>query len=129
MKRFIHAVLCLLAFVPWAAAMVLLTLCGVLVVWADKVWPEADWGNCWTKAGPLWWKNGGYLCVRPADGQKLFGLFSVPHAIWMPTWPEGTDVRQTHPLHRRFSALLPWYTIYFKLKVLHTEKPHNGTPL
>jgi hypothetical protein len=128
-KKLAHAILVIGAAIPWAAGMFALFLSTLCVLAADKVWPNANKGNCWSFAGPLWWKNGGYLSVRPADGQKILGLFTIPHAIWMPEWPEGTPIKQTHPVRRHKSKWFPFYTVYFEYEVKDTEKPHNGTPL
>lgn len=129
MKRFIHAVLCLTAVPLWIISMLLLYVAGTLAIKADKVWPEADWGNCWTKAIPLWWERGGYLNARKSDDVKVFNFFYLPHVMWVPTWNEDTEVVQTEPLDRRKGSWLPWYTVHFKYYLVNKETPHNGTPL
>ena len=42
MRKVIHAVVCLIAVIPWAMAMTMMTLVMWLVLLADRIWPEAD---------------------------------------------------------------------------------------
>lgn len=125
MKKLVHAALCLLAIAPWMLAMFALWLSALLALLAHRIWPDADRGNCWTYVWPRYWMHGGYVVMRPADGQRVLGLFPVPHVMWLRKWGSGNDVRQTVPVERRRKPL-PWYTLYFRYRVVETERPHDS---
>ena len=125
--RPLHFIVCMLAAVPWAIAMTAFSISAVLVLLADRIWPTAHWGNCWTFVGPKWLRDGGYMCIRASDGQKFLGVFPVPHAIWVKHIEVATDIQQTHPIKRFQNRVLPIYTLYFPYRVLHSEKRHNHT--
>jgi len=127
MKRFFHAVLVLLAVIPWAVGVTLFAIALVLVLLADKLWPNADWGNCWSFCGPKWVKEGGYLVARPADGVRFLGKLWIPHVFWMPKIGDGNTVLQTFPIDRTKARWLPWRTLYFRFIVRGKERPHNST--
>ncbi len=127
MRHALHAIVCLLAAIPWALGVMLFSCALLLTILADRIWPNATWGNCWTQAGPRWWRHGGYLLVRSADGQKVLGIGGIPHAAWVHTLPDsGIGLLQTKPKHRRKSRFLPWYTLYFELDLIKHERPHNS---
>lgn len=129
-RRFLHAVLILLAVVPWAFGCLLFSLALLLTILADRLWPNADHGNCWSFVGPRWAKHGGYLLIRPADGVRVFGKGIIPHVIWLKSLPkEGVVLEQTFPLFRSKSRWLPWRTLYFKYKLLSREREHNVVDL
>jgi hypothetical protein len=127
-RRAAHAALCVAAFVPWLLGALGFGCALLLALLADRVWPNATWGNCWTQTGPRWWRHGGYLLIRWADGQQIGGVGGVPHAIWVHTLPDdGIGLLQTKPLRRRSTRILPWYTLYFELDVIDRERPHNSS--
>lgn len=129
MKKLLHALLVIGAAVPWTIGMFALFLSSLGALAADKVWPNATKGNCWSYAWPKWLKQGGYIDIRPAEGQRILGVFFLPHVIWMPEWPEGIPIKHAQPIKRHHSRWIPWYTLYYDFEVKDTEKPHNGTPL
>lgn len=129
MKRPLHALLVVGAFVPWAFGCACFAVALWLTVLADKLWPAADHGNCWSYAGPRWWRWGGYILVRPADDVRVMGRGFIPHAIWVKTMPSDAselEVEQTRPLHRSKAKWMPWRTLYFPFAVLRKERPHNA---
>lgn len=124
--RFIHASLIIMASIPWAIACGLLTISLVLVVLADKLWPNATSGNCWSYTAPKWIYKGGYLLIRPADGIRLFKIGIIPHVLWLKSLSDSNDLEHTFPNHERTtSKWLPWKALYFPYSVHKMEKPHN----
>lgn len=122
MKRHLHAALVLLAVPVWAVAMLLLALCLLLVVLADRVWPEAYRGNCWSYVGPKWKRFGGYLQIRMADFPKVFGRRIIPHVQWVHALHPDTRLHQTEPVHRHKRLRDAWRTAYFEFRVDHEER-------
>lgn len=106
--------------------MLVLSFALILVMAADRLWPNATWGNCWSYCVPNWIENGGYLVVRPADGVRILRFVWVPHVFWMPHIGTGNTVVQTTPMDRSRAKWLPWFTIYFPYRVTHEEQPHNS---
>jgi len=99
-----------------------MTVCAGIVLLADKVWPEADAGNCWSFAGPKWLRGGGYLAVRTVPSARFLMLFPVLHAVWLKDMPAGADLEMTRPIHRHRAAWIPWRTFYFKFRVARIDK-------
>ena len=100
-----------------------------MAIFADKMLPRSRTGNCWSYAIPKWLKEGGYLLVRPADGQRVFGHFHVWHCIWVKNicrWG-GLESEQFVPPKRKRSRFAPWYTIYYEGEVRTSEKPHPSS--
>lgn len=125
-RRIAHAVLVLLAALPWALGLAAFGCSLVLVLLADRIWPNATWGNCWSFAGPRWVRHGGYLVVRPADGVRVLGSGWVPHTLWMKRIGFDNEIEQTMPLRRSQSRVVPWRTLYFPYRVIRREMPHNA---
>jgi len=119
----IHALLVLLAAIPWAVGVLCFALALLLVLTADWLIPGATWGNCWSFVGPKWAKRGGYIVIRMADDVKVFGVQIIPHAIWLPAWPPDLPVHQTKPLRRSRN---PLRTLYFPFRVSTRERPHDS---
>lgn len=126
MKRIIHAPLVILAAVPWAFGCLLFAVALGLTILADRVWPNATHGNCWSFVGPRWWRYGGYLLIRPADDVRVLGVGIIPHAIWVHGLAEDNELKQTVPLERSLSTSVPWRTLYFRFKVIRKERPRNS---
>jgi hypothetical protein len=120
-KRTLHALLVVLSAIPWAIGCITFACAWCLVILADRVWPDADRGNCWSYAGARWRKYGGYLLIRPADGLPL-----IPHAVWVPNIPPGLVVRQTLPVSRVRRWWQAWQTVYFRFRVLRRERSHDA---
>lgn len=126
MRRVLHATLVLLAVVPFAIGLAGFGVALLLVLLADFAWPKATWGNCWSFVGPRWFKHGGYLVVRPADGVRIAGSGWVPHAMWMPEIGTDASIVQTFPESRSGAQWLPWRVIYFPYRVVRKERAHNS---
>jgi hypothetical protein len=127
-RHAIHAAVCIIAFFPWLFGVVSFGCALALTILADKIWPNASWGNCWTYSGPRWHKHGGYVLIRPADGIRIPVIGSIPHAIWVPKLCECTVTRHTAPINRHSGKWFAWiYTVYFKFRVKDREHPHNST--
>jgi hypothetical protein len=120
MKRILHAAVVILAFVPWVIGCLGFGAAIALALLADRILPNARHGNCWSFALPRWWRNGGYLLVRWANGMP------VPHAAWVRRLSDGNELEQTAPLHRVTSWALLWKTLYFPFRVTTVEKPQNA---
>lgn len=125
-RRILHAILILLAALPFAVGVTFFAIAAVLVIWADKLWPDADCGNCWSFVAPKWIKHGGYIVNRAADGVTVSGHGLIPHAMWMPEISPDAVILQTHPVRRKTGKWFPWFTLYFPFKVLRKERPHNS---
>jgi hypothetical protein len=119
-KKAAHAALVVLAFLPWLVGCIGFGLALALVLLADRIWPNAKHGNCWSYVGPRWWRHGGYLLIRWASGM------SIPHAAWVRTLSDGNELEQTVPLERVTSWALWWRTVYFPFRVTTKEKPQNA---
>ena len=122
--RALHALLVVLAFVPWALGCLGFGLALLLVLAADWLWPNATHGNCWSFVGPLWARYGGYIVVRMADDVTIIGRRFIPHALWLEKWPSDVAMQQTMPLKRSRN---PLRTLYFQFKVRRSERPHDST--
>lgn len=96
-----------------------------LVVIADKVWPNATWGNCWSYAGANWYKYGGYLLVRAADTVRLLGIGWIPHAIWVKDIGNGV-LEHTAPIRRGRAKYLSWMIFYFPYEIITEDSDHNA---
>lgn len=53
----LHWLLLRLAVLPWLLMVAGFVLALVLVVWADKLRPDAPRSNCWSWAGQEWWRR------------------------------------------------------------------------
>jgi len=126
MKKIVHALLVIIAAVPWAIAVTCGAVCLALVVIADKVWPNATWGNCWSYAGANWYKHGGYLLVRAADTVRLMGIGWIPHALWVKELNDEVKLEHTAPLRRGHARYFPWMIFYFPYEIKPIEEPHDA---
>src|SRR5512135_2633095 len=96
-------ILLLIFGVPfWTVAVTLLTFVVWLCVLGYELWPESDYGNCWTYALRMYAVYGGYVCIRNAHGNvKFLKFFPVPHIIWANTLHPETEVKQFVPVNRK----------------------------
>jgi hypothetical protein len=134
MKRILHALLVVLASFPWALGCLGFGAALLFTLAADRLWPGADHGNCWSFVGPKWSRWGGYIVVRWADDvviphwriipRSLRGRRFVPHAMWLEKWPADVEMQQTVPLKRSKN---PLKTLYFRYIVRRSERPHDST--
>lgn len=114
----LHAGLVILAALPWAIGCLGYWAAMWLTVWADRVWPDATHGNCWSFVGPKWLKEGGYVVVRWAHPP----MGRIPHSIWMRNIPEGAEIQQTEPVRRARRWWQAHRTLYFRWRIVDREK-------
>ena len=120
MKRILHAAVVILAFVPWVIGCLGFGAAMALVLLADRIWPNATHGNCWSFVGPRWWRHGGYMLVRWSVE------LPVPHVAWVRTLSAGNELEQIEPIDLYSSWLDWWLTPYFAYRVTTVEKPQNA---
>lgn len=120
--RALHAAICMIAVIPWAVAMTMMTLVMWMVLLADRIWPNADRGNCWTFSMPRWHKRGGYLAIRPSPRPFAF----IPHAIWVESL-DGCTLEQTLPRKRALNMWGAWRSFYFTYRVTRGERRPGET--
>ena len=125
MRKTLHFILNAIGFVFWVILMVALAITTWIAVLGDKVWPNADMGSCWTYSLPRLVKRGGYLLIRPADGQMFFGFLPVLHAAWVKVLGKS-ELEYFHPVHRRSSVWMPWHTFYYKGVRRTVEHNHDS---
>jgi hypothetical protein len=123
-RHALHAVICIAAFFPWLVGVLGFGAALALTVLADKLWPNATWGNCWTYVGPRWFKHGGYVQMRLVKCPKIFGRSFIPHAIWLRESHPEAKLEQTEPMTRIKRLRDAWQTIYFRFYI-HTSEPHR----
>jgi hypothetical protein len=117
----LHAILVVVAFVPWLIGCIGFGAALALVLLADRIWPGATRGNCWSYVGPRWWRRGGYLLIRWAAGWPM-----IPHAAWVRELSADNALEQTVPLERVTRWSLWWKTLYFPFRVSSVEQPRNA---
>jgi hypothetical protein len=112
-----HFVIIMIAVVVWLIAILHLGVALVLTILADKLWPNASMGNCWSLAGPKWWHNRkhSYLVVRIAPDAP------IPHSIWALELPADTKLLQTFPLKRKKGWRAVLSSPYFPFRVIDHE--------
>jgi hypothetical protein len=123
LRHALHATLCIAAFFPWLVGVVGFGAALWLTILADRLWPDADWGNCWTFVGPKWFRHGGYVQMRMAHSPRIAGVRFIPHAIWVRQAHPETRAEQTVPVARITSWRQALQTLYFKLRVVQGEPP------
>lgn len=112
MKRFLHALLVIVGNVPLLGAYLCILFAMWIYVLADKLWPDATRGNCWSFALAQAWKRGGHVPIRPVREAKMaFGLGMALHAAWTPRL--HGQVEQTEPVERYKGPSLLWRWMYF----------------
>lgn len=121
----LHALIVFLIAVPLFVAWAAVTLVVGLSVLADKILPNADHGNCWTFSLAKWWREGGYLVVRPVPGVKMFGFGLVPHVFWVKD-VQSCELQMTQPVSRYTGLFLIFRCWYFKYVIRRTENPVYG---
>lgn len=121
MRTALHAILVLLGMVPLGFAWASLALGVALMVLADKALPNARRGNCWSYAAPRWWRHGGYLGMRAADGVRLCGFGLVPHVVHVEALGDGSRISHTLPTNRYSGRWLLWRKLYFRFTVADSD--------
>lgn len=118
-RRVAHAALIVVAALPLLVAFGAIRAVEALAVLADRVWPGADRGNCWTWALLQHRRHGGYLFSRPVRDAQLAWVGEPPHVGWV----ERIDgpVMQTEPVSRYRGRWLLLRWVYFQFTVKMDE--------
>jgi hypothetical protein len=134
-RRILHALICIAAALPWLAGMLCFGAAALLAVAADRLWPKATWGNCWTHAFARWAKYGGYIGLRSSDTMRLLKVIPVPHVMWIYKLHKDCGVEQIESIHHVEVEWFPWMIFYFPYRLISAEekhptreKPHDAGP-
>lgn len=122
MRRAMHFALVLLGMIPLTIAWACMALGVLVMVWADMVHSDARRGNCWSYAAPRWWRQGGYLGMRSADGVRLCGFGLVPHVVHVEALGDGSRISHTLPTNRYVGRWLLWRKLYFRFTVAESDE-------
>lgn len=122
MRRALHAVLAILGAVPWLIAYFCGALCIALARLGVRIWPEADMGNCWSHALPLWHRRRDVLLLTFVEDARFLRIFPVLHCVWMPAAPTRGEFSMTTPVERKASMWFPWWAFYFRYRVVTIER-------
>lgn len=127
MRLAAHFLITMVCAVAWAAANWFFVAVACLAWLSRKVYPKSEYGNCWLHALPLWVKDGGYLLIRPADGQRFLGVFCVPHVMHVTKLPRrGVELTQYVPVTRKSGQCWPKHVLYYRGEIRTVENPHNA---
>jgi hypothetical protein len=118
----LHKIIIVLAQVPLLLAFATVGIFLLMAVAADRVQPNACWGNCWTYAGARWARLGGYLTLRRVKDIMIMNSIPVPHAIWQSALTGA--VRMTYPVARKAAKWFPIHALLFKFEVWHDDSPN-----
>lgn len=122
--HWLAASLALAFFAVSAIAFCFVVACAVL---ANAIMPSSRYGNCWIYALPRWWRYGGYLAVRRADGVGLCRVLPVPHVIWISHLARrGNVLSQFVPEKRRQTKCWPKFVGYYDGEVRNVESPRDA---
>lgn len=123
-----HWLICSVALAFGAVAATAFCFVVVAAVAANRVWPNAPVGNCWTHVLPRWWRRGGYIAIRRADRVSLCKWLPVPHALHIETLPHrGVKLTQFVPVRRKQPRIFQAVVGYYVGEVRTVESPHNAT--
>lgn len=126
MRRAAHMMLTLIGAVPWLIAYFMGLLCVGLAWLADKVWPDADAGNCWSYALHRWVIGRGALVLTFVEDARFLQTLPVIHCTWMPEGPGRAPLEMTQPVERQTTLWLPWWAFYFRYRVVKIERRKRG---
>lgn len=125
--RSAHFFIVIIGFLIWSVANVLYSICAGLAKIADIVFPNTEYGNCWSFALSRWWTYGGYLMLRQSDENKFLKYFPLPHIFWVKKINlDRSDLEHFVPKSRKRSQFFPWYAIYFDGEIKRNEAPHDA---
>lgn len=123
-----HWLICSAALAFFAVSATAFCFVVLATVAADRIWPNAGMGNCWTHVLPRWWRRGGYIAIRRADRVSLCKLLPVPHALHLESLPrKGVSLTQFVPIRRKQPRICPAIVGYYVGEVRTVEAPHNAT--
>lgn len=128
MRRVAVAALLTVGIVPWIFGVLCLGLCVQISVLARALMPDSRHGNCWTYAMPRWYEHGGWMMIRWSEDVRLFGLFRIPHAVWLKRLPdEGVQLESFSPTDRKPGRWFPWHVLWFHghVKTTDNHSLHN----
>jgi hypothetical protein len=127
MRQVLHAALILLGTLPWLIAYWAAVVAAGLCWLADKAWPEADRGNCWSYALPKWIEGRGVLAMSFVEDARFLGLFPVIHCAVFPEFPRRASFEMTQPVERRRTQWFPWWSFYFRFRVVRVQRHPKAT--
>ena len=127
MRQLAHFALVMLGILPWALAYWAGALAMWIAVLGDRVWPEADRGNCFSHALPLWVRGRGALVLTFVEDARFLRWFPVLHAAVLPAFPRGNAYEMTQPLHRKTTRWFPWFTFYFRFRIIRHDRVPKPT--
>ena len=123
-----HWLICSAALAFFAVSATAFCIVVLAAVAADRIWPNAGMGNCWTHVLPRWWRRGGYIAIRRADRVSLCKWLPVPHALHIESLPrKGVSLTQFVPVKRKQPRICPAIVGYYVGEVRTVEAPHNAT--
>ena len=126
MRQLAHFALVMLGTVPWLVAYWAGALSMLLTVAADRVWPDADRGNCWSHALPKW-RGHRALVLTFVDDARFLRWFPVVHCALLPEFPRRSSYEMTQPVERRKTAWFPWFTFCFRFKIIRHDRVPKPT--
>ena len=129
MRRALHAVIILTGSALWVVAYFLIAACAGMAWAADRVWPGADMGNCFSYTLHRWCSRRGALVLTFVEDARLFRIFPVIHAAWTPGIHRRAEFEMTTPVDRKRSKWLPWWAFYFRYRVVKRDAETQPAPL
>lgn len=127
MRQFAHWLTASAALTAFAVSATAFCFVVAFSVLAHAIMPSSRHGNCWTCALPRWWRRGGYLAIRRADGVGLCRHLPVPHVIWISRLARhGSVLSQFVPVKRRQTRCWPKFVGYYTGEVRNVESPHDA---
>jgi hypothetical protein len=99
----------------------LIALCAGIGWLADKAWPDATWGNCFSYSLHRWCQRRGVLALTFVEDARLLWIFPVIHATLTPGVHRRAAIEMTSPVDRKRTRWLPWWAWYFHFKVIKRE--------
>lgn len=122
-----HWLICSAALAFFAVSATAFCIVVLAAVAADRIWPNAGMGNCWTHVLPRWWRRGGYIAIRRADRVSLCKWLPVPHALHIESLPRrGVKLSQFVPTKRKQPRVCPAVVGYYAGEVRNVESPHDA---
>lgn len=125
-RQFLHFILVMIASLIWLVIYWLFVICFLIIILADKIYPNINKGNCWTYAPLKWLNHGGYLAIRNLSDNKFLNKFPVVHVLWIKEFSKENKIEQAIPVNRQKKKWLPLQVFYFPYKISEIEKPHNA---